>query len=90
MRMKKLTLFLIGLLSIVCVQAEKFEVNGIYYNTIDGQCVEVTHNNVMLGSNPPTFVNYEGLTTVNLPSEVTYNGVKYYSAWSTVKSVKTK
>ena len=31
MRMKKLTLFLIGLLSIVCVQAEKFEVNGIYY-----------------------------------------------------------
>ncbi|MBO5817240.1 MAG: leucine-rich repeat protein [Paludibacteraceae bacterium] len=75
--MKKLTLFLIGLLSIVCVQAEKFEVNGIYYNTIDGQCVEVTHNNVMLGSNPPTFVNYEGLTTANLPSEVTYNGVKY-------------
>ena len=75
--MKKLTSLLVALLSIVCIHAEKFEVNGIYYNTIEGNNVEVVSNWITSDGTPPSYSNYSDLKVANIPSIVTYNDMEY-------------
>ena len=75
--MKKIFLFGIATFCILNMYAEEFEVNGIYYNTIDEYSVEVIPHRVNVGGRPPKYENYGGLITADLPSSVTYNSVEY-------------
>ena len=71
--MKQLFRFSILLLAILLpalATAHDFEVDGIYYNRIDSDEVEVTYRGRNLLYN-----DYSG--TVNIPASVTYNGTTY-------------
>ena len=61
---KLLTLFLFACCSL-SIWAETFEVDGIYYNILDGNNVEVT-----------SYSN-ENLGAITIPQTVTYNGINY-------------
>ena len=68
---KLLTLFLFACCSL-SIWAETFEVDGIYYNILDGNNVEVTHR----GDYSDSYDNeYSGAVTI--PASVTYNGTTY-------------
>ena len=75
--MKKIFLFGIATFCILNMYAEEFEINGIYYNTINEHSVEVVPHRVNVGGRPPKYENYGGLITADLPSSVTYNSVEY-------------
>ena len=75
--MKKIFLFGIATFCILNMYAEEFEINGIYYNTINEHSVEVVSHRVNLGGRPPKYENYGGLITADLPSSVTHNSVEY-------------
>ena len=75
--MKKTFLLSVVIFCILNMYAEEFEVNGIYYNTIDEYNVEVVPHRVTIGGRPPKYENYGGLVTADLPSVVTHNGVEY-------------
>ncbi|MBR5328214.1 MAG: leucine-rich repeat domain-containing protein [Paludibacteraceae bacterium] len=75
--MKKIFLFGITTFCILNMYAEEFEINGIYYNTINEHSVEVVSHKVNVGGRPPQYENYGGLITADLPSSVTYNSVEY-------------
>ncbi len=75
--MKKTFLFGVVIFCILNMYAEEFEVNGIYYNTIDEYSVEVVSHRVNVGGRPPKYENYGGLITADLPSSVTHNSVEY-------------
>ena len=75
--MKKTFLLSVVIFCTLNMYAEEFEVNGIYYNTIDEYNVEVVPHRVTIGGRPPKYENYGGLVTADLPSVVTHNGVEY-------------
>ena len=75
--MKKTFLFGIATFCILNMYAEEFEINGIYYNTINEHSVEVVSHRVNVGGRPPKYENYGGLITADLPSSVTHNSVEY-------------
>ena len=56
--MKKTFLLLsVVIFCILNMYAEEFEVNGIYYNTIDEYNVEVVPHRVTIGGRPPKYEN---------------------------------
>ena len=70
--MRKLFLLFWALLATTCLWAHDFEVDGIYYNYLDGNNVEVTY----WGSYSGQYDNeYSGV--VAIPSTVTHNGTTY-------------
>lgn len=75
--MKKTFLFGVVIFCILNMYAEEFEINGIYYNTINEHSVEVVSHRVNVGGRPPKYENYGGLITADLPSSVTHNSVEY-------------
>ena len=75
--MKKTFLFGVVIFCILNMYAEEFEINGIYYNTINEHSVEVVPHKVNVGGRPPKYENYGGLITADLPSSVTHNSVEY-------------
>ena len=75
--MKKTFLFGVVIFCILNMYAEEFEINGIYYNTINEHSVEVVPHRVNVGGRPPEYENYGGLITADLPSSVTHNSVEY-------------
>ena len=66
----KTTILLLALLLPAIATAHDFEVDGIYYNRIDSDEVEVTYRGRNLLNN-----DYSG--TVNIPASVTYNETTY-------------
>ena len=62
-------LLFVALLATTCLWADDFEVDGIYYNYLDGNNVEVTNNNSINAE------KYSG--EVIIPSTVTYKGTTY-------------
>ena len=64
--MKKLFFLFLALLATTCLWAQDFEVDGIYYNYLDGNNVEVTHH---------SYEEYSGAVTI--PASITYNGTTY-------------
>ncbi len=71
LRSKLLTLTL-ALMASVSIQAHDFSVDGIYYNILDGNNVEVTFK----GSHVNQYVN-EYINSINIPNEVTINNTTY-------------
>ena len=70
--MKKLFFLFLALVATTCLWAHNFEVDGIYYNYLDGNNVEVTYR----GSYSDQYDNeYSG--AVSIPSTITYNGTTY-------------
>ena len=70
--MKKLFFLFLALVATTSLWAHNFEVDGIYYNYLDGNNVEVTY----LGDYYVSSLNeYAG--EVIIPSTVTYNGTTY-------------
>ena len=67
--MRKLFFLLVALSATSALWAYDFEVNGIYYNYLDGNNVEVTNNNSINAE------KYSG--EVIIPSTVTYKGTPY-------------
>ena len=67
--MRKLFTLLVVLFATTCLWAYDFEVNGIYYNYLDGNNVEVTYNNSINAE------KYSG--EVIIPSTITYNRTTY-------------
>ncbi|MBQ9752026.1 MAG: leucine-rich repeat domain-containing protein [Paludibacteraceae bacterium] len=67
--MRKLFFLLVALFATTCLWAYTFEVNGIYYNYLDGNNVEVTYNNSINAE------KYSG--EVIIPSTITYNRTTY-------------
>ena len=67
--MRKLFTLLVVLFATTCLWAYDFEVNGIYYNYLDGNNVEVTYNNSIDAE------KYSG--EVIIPSTITYNRTTY-------------
>lgn len=72
MKMKKLFLILLLVASIGSLRAYDFKVGDLYYNILTDQtnAVEVTYELT-------TSYNYSGLTNVNIPDSVTYQGITY-------------
>ena len=66
----KTTILLLAILLPAIATAHDFEVDGIYYNRIDSDEVEVTYRGRNLLNN-----DYSG--TVNIPASVTYNETAY-------------
>ena len=65
-------LLFLALMATTCLLAEDFSVNGIYYNYLDGNNVEVTYR----GSDYGSYSNeYSG--SVTIPETVTYNNNTY-------------
>ena len=65
-------LLFLALVATTSLWAEDFSVNGIYYNYLDGNNVEVTYR----GSDYGSYSNeYSGAATI--PETVTYNGTTY-------------
>ena len=70
--MRKLFCLFVALLATTSLWAHDFEVDGIYYNYLDGNNVEVTYR----GSYSDQYDNeYSG--AVSIPSTITYNGTTY-------------
>ena len=69
--MKKLFLLLLTLVATTALWAHDFEVDGIYYNYLGGNNVEVTYR----GDDYDSYDEYAG--EVIIPSTVTYNGTTY-------------
>ena len=70
--MKKLFFLFVTFVATTSLWAHDFEVDGIYYNNLEDNNVEVTY----LGSDPYTFHSeYSGEVTI--PSTVTSNGTTY-------------
>ena len=70
--MRKLFSLFLALVATTSLWAHDFEVDGIYYNYLDGNNVEVTYR----GDNYHSYLNeYAG--EVVIPSTVTYNGTTY-------------
>ena len=71
--MRKLFLLFVAFVATTCLWAEDFSVNGIYYNYLEDNNVEVTYR----GDYPDSYSNeYYGKITI--PSTVTtYNGTTY-------------
>ena len=67
--MRKLFFLLVAIFATTCLWAYDFEVNGIYYNYLDGNNVEVTYNNSINAE------KYSG--EVIIPSTITYNRTTY-------------
>ena len=59
-------LLFLALMATTCLLAEDFSVDGIYYNYLDGNNVEVTGH---------SYEDYSGAVTI--PASVTYNGTTY-------------
>ena len=70
--MKKLFTLFLALVATTSLWAHKFEVDGIYYNYLDGNNVEVTYRGDYYHSYDD---EYSG--EVIIPSTVTYNGTTY-------------
>jgi hypothetical protein len=68
--MKKLFTLFMALLTTTCLWAHDFEVDGIYYNFLDGNNVAVTYKGSSYYSSA-----YSGEVTI--PETVTYNGITY-------------
>ena len=68
----KLAVLMIALVASVSIQAHDFSVDGIYYNILDGNNVEVTFK----GAHVNQYVN-EYINSVNIPNEVTINNTTY-------------
>ena len=70
--MKKLFTLFLALVATTSLWAHKFEVDGIYYNYLDGNNVEVTYRG-------DYYHNYDDEYSgeVIIPSTVTYNGTTY-------------
>ena len=67
--MRKLFFLLVAIFATTCLWADDFEVNGIYYNYLNENNVEVTYSR---------FSNSEKYSgEVIIPSTVTYNGTTY-------------
>ena len=62
----------LALVASVSIQAHDFSVDGIYYNILDGNNVEVTFK----GSHVNQYVN-EYINSINIPNEVTINNTTY-------------
>ena len=62
----------LALMASVSIQAHDFSVDGIYYNILDGNNVEVTFK----GSHVNQYVN-EYINSINIPNEVTINNTTY-------------
>ena len=69
--MRKLFLLFWALLATTCLWAHDFVVDGIYYNYLDDNNVEVTYRGDYVGS----YEEYSG--EVAIPETVTYNGTTY-------------
>ena len=69
--MRKLFSLFLALVATTTLLAHNFEVDGIYYNYLDGNNVEVTYR----GSRFDSYEEYAG--EVIIPSTVTYNGTTY-------------
>ena len=70
--MKKIFTLFLALVATTALWAENFEVDGIYYNILSNNEVEVTYR----GSTSSSYSNeYSG--SVTIPSTVTYNGITY-------------
>ena len=69
--MKKLFFLFLSLMATTCLLAEDFSVDGIYYNYLDGNNVEVTYS----GDYADSYYEYSGAVTI--PASVTYNGTTY-------------
>ena len=67
--MRKLFTLLVVLFATTCLWADDFEVNGIYYNYLNENNVEVTYNNSINAE------KYSG--EVIIPSTITYNRTTY-------------
>ena len=67
--MRKLLFLFVALSVTSALWAYDFEVNGIYYNYLDGNNVEVTYNNSINSE------KYSG--EVIIPSTITYNRTTY-------------
>ena len=68
----KLLALTLALMASVSIQAHDFSVDGIYYNILDGNNVEVTFK----GSHVNQYVN-EYINSINIPNEVTINNTTY-------------
>ena len=68
----KLLVLTLALMASVSIQAHDFSVDGIYYNILDGNNVEVTFK----GSHVNQYVN-EYINSINIPNEVTINNTTY-------------
>ena len=68
----KLFALILALVASVSIQAHDFSVDGIYYNILDGNNVEVTFK----GSHVNQYVN-EYINSINIPNEVTINNTTY-------------
>ena len=69
--MKKLFFLFLALIATTSLLAEDFSVDGIYYNYLDGNNVEVTYR----GDFADSYEEYSGAVTI--PASVTYNGTIY-------------
>ena len=70
--MKKLFFLFVALLATTSLWAHTFEVDGIYYNYLYGNNVEVTYRGKYTGS-----YNNEYYGAVTIPASVTYNGTTF-------------
>ena len=70
--MKKLFFLFVALLATTCLWAYDFEVDGIYYNYLEDNNVEVTYRAGYCGS-----YDNEYSSAVSIPSTVTYYGTTY-------------
>ena len=72
--MKKITLFLVALLSATFAFADKVEIDGICYNLNNGnKNAEVTYQCEYSYSDH----NYSDITSITIPQNVTYNATEY-------------
>ena len=69
--MKKFFFLFLALVATISLWAEDFSVDGIYYNYLDGNNVEVTYR----GDHCASYKEYAG--EVIIPSTVRYNGITY-------------
>lgn len=72
--MKKLFTLLFVLVTTTTLWAYDFQVDGIYYNILEGNNVEVTTGGYT--GRPPKLQEYTG--SLNIPTTVTYNGTTYH------------
>ena len=70
--MRKLFTLLVALFATTCLWAHNFEVDGIYYNYLDGNNVEVTYK-----GSYPSYDDNEYSGVVNIPNNITYYGTTY-------------
>ena len=70
--MRKLFALLVVLFATTYLWAHNFEVDGIYYNYLDGNNVEVTYK-----GSYPSYYNNEYSGVVNIPNNITYYGTTY-------------